>query len=61
MSETWRHHCEAMTLIGMPTREARQQHLAAVERLRGQLARQQLEETARALWEARRNARSATG
>lgn len=52
-SEAWRHECEARTVVQMPTREARRAHLDAVERLRGAKARQQLEETARALWAER--------
>jgi hypothetical protein len=45
----------------MPTRQQRQQHLAAVERIRGAKARCELETTALALWEAQRAAKSATG
>lgn len=60
-SEAWRHECEARAVVGMPTREARRAHLDAVERLRGQKARQRLEETARALWDAERKVTSATG
>lgn len=52
-SEAWRHHCEALTVVAMPTREARQAHLAAVEKHRGQQARERLEQSARAMWEAR--------
>lgn len=57
-SEAWRHHCEALTVCRMPTQEARRKHLEAVEQKRGQPARQQLEETARALWCAARDART---
>jgi hypothetical protein len=59
-SERWRHHCEALAICRMPTREKRQAHLDAVERLRGKPARRQLETTARMLWDRRRAGSSET-
>lgn len=51
-SEAWRHHHEALAMCKMPTQAARREHLAAVEKRGGVMARQRLEKAARALWDA---------
>ena len=42
-TEAWRLECEARAVLKMPTREARRDYLASIEKLRGAPGRQRLE------------------
>lgn len=44
-SEAWRHHCEARTVLAMPTLDMRRAYLSAVEKRRGSAAREALQNT----------------
>lgn len=53
-SEEWRHECEARMVAARPSLAQRREYLAEVERRRGAAAAEQLRQTMKQLWEARR-------
>ena len=42
-SEAWREHCEAVTVLALPSRPARSAYLERVEKHRGKPARERLQ------------------
>lgn len=52
-SEAWRHQCEVLHVVAMPTRAQRAQYLDGLEKWRGQAAAQRLRDDVRAAWLAR--------
>lgn len=57
-SEEFRAECEARAVCAMPTPAARREFLALVEKHRGPRAREELERSARLIWEAQTKART---
>ena len=53
-SQDWLLECEAKYVLKQPTIEARRTLLAAIEKRRGKVAREELEQRALAIWRANR-------
>lgn len=53
-SQDWLLECEAKYILKQPTIEARRTLLAAIEKRRGKVAREELEQRALAIWRANR-------
>lgn len=53
-SEAWRLECEARSVLAIPTLAKRQEHLARIEKARGQRAADQLRDTMLVVWNAGR-------
>lgn len=53
-SREWLLECEAKYVLKQPTIEARRTLLAAIEKRRGKVAREELEQRALAIWRANR-------
>lgn len=51
-TQRYRHHCEVMHIIGLPTRTSRTEYLDAVRQKRGRAAAEQLRQSVVAAWEA---------
>lgn len=54
--ESWRHECEARTVLEKMTLSDRQAYLAGVDKVRGLKAGERLRAEVRAQWEARKAA-----
>lgn len=53
-SREWLLECEAKYVLNQPTIEARRTLMAAIEKRRGETAREELEQRALAIWRANR-------
>lgn len=53
-SEAWRHQCEAIYILSLPSKEIRQEILGKIGQRRGGYAKIRLETTIIEVWQARR-------